>query len=149
MQISFIEVNSPTRRSSEPLIVKTCWLWGFPRVRLERSLQKLEAKVLPSSANPSPQRSLEDATEDAASQLCPVFPEPSFVTSLHPASIQCMIEAELQTKIPVPEAYFTTFYDSLYPGLFRSSSVDSAILLVQSVSQGMLWTTATRSRANS
>jgi len=94
-------------------------------------------QVLPSSANPSPQRSLEDATEDVASQLCPVFPEPSFVTSLHPASIQCMLEAELQTKIPVPEAYFTTFYDSLYPGLFRSSSVDSAILLLQSVSQGL------------
>ncbi len=47
-----------------------------------------------------------------------------------------MLEAELQTKIPVPDAYLM-LYTNLYPGLFRSSSVDSAFALLQSVSHGL------------
>jgi len=77
-----------------------------------------------------------DAPEEVANQLCPVFPESLFVTSLHAASIQCMLEAELQTMIPVPDAYLM-LYTNLYPGLFRSSSVDSAFALLQSVSHGL------------
>jgi hypothetical protein len=84
----------------------------------------------------SQQHFLVDATEEVANQLCPVFPESLFVTSLHAASIQCMLEAELQTKIPVPDAYLM-LYTNLYPGLFRSSSVDSAFALLQSVSHGL------------
>ena len=83
------------------------------------------------------QHPMVDASEEVASQLCPIFPESLFVTSLHATSIQCMLEAELQTTIPVPDASLA-FYADLYPGLFCSSSVDSAFKLAHSVSSGLM-----------
>ena len=56
--------------------------------------------------------------------------------SLHATSIQCMLEAELQTRIPVPNRYLQS-YTNLYPGLFCSSSTDIAFDLLHLVSYGL------------
>ncbi len=47
-----------------------------------------------------------------------------------------MLEAELQTRIPVPNAYLQSYTD-LYPGLFCSSSTEIAFELLQLVSYGL------------
>ncbi len=47
-----------------------------------------------------------------------------------------MLEAELQTRIPVPYAYLQS-YTNLYPGLFCSSSTDIAFDLLHLVSYGL------------
>lgn len=57
-----------------------------------------------------------------------------------------MLEAELQTQIPVPDMQLTHF-NSLFPDLFRSSSVENAIPLLQIVGLG-LETPAPRGRAS-
>ncbi len=47
-----------------------------------------------------------------------------------------MLEAELQTRIPVPNRYLQS-YTNLYPGLFCSSSTDIAFELLHLVSYGL------------
>lgn len=77
-----------------------------------------------------------DRTADVVSQLCPAFSEPEYVTSFHPASIQQMLEADVQPQIPVASPYFV-HYDSLYPGLFRCSDSEAALRLLEAAGVGL------------
>lgn len=95
-------------------------------------------------AGPSQHELMVDATEVVADHLCPIFSEADFATNLSPTHIQRMLEAELQTQIPVPVMQFMHF-NSLFPGLLRSSSVENAIPLLQVVGLG-LGTAAPRGR---
>ena len=80
--------------------------------------------------------SLVDRTEMITNLLCPAFPHSTFASALQPELIQQMLEAELQTQIPVAAAHLS-YYTHVYPGLCCSSKREVAFDLVHTIAYGL------------